>query len=498
MASGRVAIGRLFFFALRNHHTAPPTPHYSLWRAISTAFREERDTFGPINVPADRYWGAQTQRSLQNFEIGGERERMPDQLIQAFGVLKKAVARVNIEYGLDPSIGRAIIQAAQEVADGKLNSHFPLVVWQTGSGTQTNMNVNEVIANRAAEILGKKPGEKVVHPNDHVNRSQSSNDTFPTAMHIAAAVEIKNRLLPRLEGLKDALAAKSEEFKHIVKIGRTHTQDAVPLTLGQEFSGYTTQVKYGIDRVQNTLPHLYQLAQGGTAVGTGLNTRRGFDAKIADVVAIETSLPFVTAENKFEALAAHDAFVEASGALNTVAVSLMKIANDIRFLASGPRCGLGELLLPENEPGSSIMPGKVNPTQCEALTMVCAQVMGNNVAITVGGSNGHFELNVFKPLLANALLQSLRLLGDAAESFRKNCVVGIKANHGRISQLVRESLMLVTALNPKIGYDKAAAVAKKAHKEGTTLKDAALNLGVLTAEEFEELVVPEKMLGPSD
>ncbi|KAJ7298251.1 hypothetical protein O6H91_Y007800 [Diphasiastrum complanatum] len=445
-----------------------------------------------------RYWGAQTQRSLQNFEIGGARERMPEQLIQAFGVLKKSAAKVNIEYGLDPTIGKAIIQAAQEVADGKLISHFPLVVWQTGSGTQTNMNANEVIANRAAEILGKKPGEKAVHPNDHVNKSQSSNDTFPTAMHIAAAVEINNRLLPKLQGLKDALAAKSDDFKHIVKIGRTHTQDAVPLTLGQEFSGYTTQVKYGIDRVQATLPHLYQLAQGGTAVGTGLNTKRGFDVKIADAVAIETSLPFVTAENKFEALAAHDAFVETSGALNTVAVSLMKIANDIRFLGSGPRCGLGELLLPENEPGSSIMPGKVNPTQCEALTMVCAQVIGNHVAITVGGSNGHFELNVFKPLLANSLLQSLRLLGDAAESFRKNCVVGIKANEGRIAQLVHESLMLVTALNPKIGYDKAAAVAKKAHKEGTTLKDAALKLEVLTAKEFEELVVPEKMIGPSD
>ncbi|KAJ7298249.1 hypothetical protein O6H91_Y007800 [Diphasiastrum complanatum] len=444
MASASGVIRRL----LAARTKTPAVLQYSLSRAFSTAFREERDTFGPMNVPADRYWGAQTQRSLQNFEIGGARERMPEQLIQAFGVLKKSAAKV--------------------------------------------------IANRAAEILGKKPGEKAVHPNDHVNKSQSSNDTFPTAMHIAAAVEINNRLLPKLQGLKDALAAKSDDFKHIVKIGRTHTQDAVPLTLGQEFSGYTTQVKYGIDRVQATLPHLYQLAQGGTAVGTGLNTKRGFDVKIADAVAIETSLPFVTAENKFEALAAHDAFVETSGALNTVAVSLMKIANDIRFLGSGPRCGLGELLLPENEPGSSIMPGKVNPTQCEALTMVCAQVIGNHVAITVGGSNGHFELNVFKPLLANSLLQSLRLLGDAAESFRKNCVVGIKANEGRIAQLVHESLMLVTALNPKIGYDKAAAVAKKAHKEGTTLKDAALKLEVLTAKEFEELVVPEKMIGPSD
>ncbi|KAJ7298253.1 hypothetical protein O6H91_Y007800 [Diphasiastrum complanatum] len=513
MASASGVIRRL----LAARTKTPAVLQYSLSRAFSTAFREERDTFGPMNVPADRYWGAQTQRSLQNFEIGGARERMPEQLIQAFGVLKKSAAKVNIEYGLDPTIGKAIIQAAQEVADGKLISHFPLVVWQTGSGTQTNMNANEVIANRAAEILGKKPGEKAVHPNDHVNKSQSSNDTFPTAMHIAAAVEINNRLLPKLQVRR--LQTYCEDWAH------THTRrssldswsrvqwlyyagllcvkelfNVQLLTLKNLVSVSTLgiQVKYGIDRVQATLPHLYQLAQGGTAVGTGLNTKRGFDVKIADAVAIETSLPFVTAENKFEALAAHDAFVETSGALNTVAVSLMKIANDIRFLGSGPRCGLGELLLPENEPGSSIMPGKVNPTQCEALTMVCAQVIGNHVAITVGGSNGHFELNVFKPLLANSLLQSLRLLGDAAESFRKNCVVGIKANEGRIAQLVHESLMLVTALNPKIGYDKAAAVAKKAHKEGTTLKDAALKLEVLTAKEFEELVVPEKMIGPSD
>lgn len=490
----RKSLSTLLFLELHS----PCRSHAS--RSMSTVladFREEKDTFGPIKVPADKYWGAQTQRSLQNFEIGGPRERMPDQVIQAFGILKKSAAKVNATYGLDPKIANAVIEAAQEVADGKLNAHFPLVVWQTGSGTQSNMNANEVIANRAAEILGKRVGEKAVHPNDHVNMSQSSNDTFPTVMHIAAAIEINRRLLPKLEGLHAALAGKVEEFKDIVKIGRTHLQDAVPLTLGQEFSGYATQVKYGIERVKCTLPRLYQLAQGGTAVGTGLNTKKGFDKKVADAVGAETSLPFVTAENKFEALASHDAIVEVSGALNTVAVSLNKIANDIRFLGSGPRCGLGELLLPENEPGSSIMPGKVNPTQCEALTMVCAQVIGNHVAITVGGSSGHFELNVFKPLLANAVLQSLRLLGDAAESFRKNCVIGIEPNRRRISQILHESLMLVTALNPKIGYDKAALVAKTAHKEGATLKEAALKLGVLTEEEFDSHVVPEKMLGPS-
>ncbi|KAF4369860.1 hypothetical protein CsatB_016906 [Cannabis sativa] len=467
-------------------------------RFYSTAFREERDTFGPILVPSDKLWGAQTQRSLQNFDIGGERERMPEPIVRAFGTLKKCAAKVNMEYGLDPSIGKAIMQAAQEVAEGKLNDHFPLVVWQTGSGTQSNMNANEVIANRAAEILGHKRGGKFVHPNDHVNRSQSSNDTFPTVMHIAAAMEIHSRVLPNLKTLHSSLHSKSVEFKDICKIGRTHTQDATPLTLGQEFSGYTTQVKYGIDRVLCTLPRMYQLAQGGTAVGTGLNTKKGFDVKIAAAVAAETGLPFVTAENKFEALAAHDAFVEASGALNTIATSLMKIANDIRLLGSGPRCGLGELILPENEPGSSIMPGKVNPTQCEAITMVCAQIMGNHVAITVGGSNGHFELNVYKPMIATGLLHSLRLLGDASASFEKNCIRGIQANKERIAKLLHESLMLVTSLNPKIGYDNAAAVAKTAHKEGTTLKEAALKLGVLSIEEFDNLVVPEKMIGPSD
>ncbi|GMY16979.1 fumarate hydratase 1, mitochondrial isoform X2 [Fagus crenata] len=475
-----------------------PLRYATLLRSYSTSFREERDTFGPILVPSDKLWGAQTQRSLQNFDIGGERERMPEPIVRAFGVLKKCAAKVNMEYGLDPSIGKAIMQAAQEVAEGKLNDHFPLVVWQTGSGTQSNMNANEVIANRAAEILGHKRGEKIVHPNDHVNRSQSSNDTFPTVMHIAAAMEVTSRLIPNLSQLHTSLNSKSVEFKDIVKIGRTHTQDATPLTLGQEFSGYSTQVKYGIDRVLCTLPRIYQLAQGGTAVGTGLNTKKGFDVKIAAAVAEETNLPFVTAENKFEALAAHDAFVETSGALNTIAASLMKVGNDIRLLGSGPRCGLGELILPENEPGSSIMPGKVNPTQCEALTMVCAQVMGNHVAITVGGSNGHFELNVFKPMIANGLLHSVRLLGDASASFEKNCVRGIQANRERISKLLHESLMLVTSLNPKIGYDNAAAVAKKAHKEGSTLKEAALNLGVLTSEEFDTLVVPEKMIGPSD
>ncbi|CAK0783883.1 fumarase fum1 [Coccomyxa viridis] len=465
-------------------------------RCFST--RVESDTFGPLDVPADRYWGAQTQRSLQNFKIGGARERMPEPVVTAFGILKRAAAKVNMECGaLDPRKAEAIMQAATEVAEGKLLDHFPLVVWQTGSGTQSNMNANEVIANRAIEILGGQLGDKSVHPNDDVNKAQSSNDTFPTVMHIAAVSEIVNLLIPSLVTLHAALDAKSKDFAHIIKIGRTHTQDATPLTLGQEFSGYSTQVHYGIERVKTVLPRLLQLAQGGTAVGTGINTRKGFAEDIAAAVAKDTGLPFVTAPNKFEALAAHDAIVEASGALNTVAVSLMKIANDIRFLGSGPRCGLGELKLPENEPGSSIMPGKVNPTQCEALTMVCAQVMGNHVGISIAGSNGHFELNVFKPMLINALLQSVRLLGDSAASFTENIVLGIEANEVRINQLLNESLMLVTALNTHVGYDKAAAIAKKAHKEGLTLKESALNLGYLTEEQFFQWVKPELMIGPT-
>ena len=460
--------------------------------------RTEADTFGPIEVPADRYWGAQTQRSLQNFRIGGE--RMPAPLVRALGVVKQAAARANVRLGaLEPRIGEAIAKAAQEVIDGKLADHFPLVVWQTGSGTQSNMNANEVIANRANEMLGAPLGSKTpVHPNDHVNRGQSSNDTFPTAMHIAAAEQVHHALLPALEHLYAALSAKAEEFADIVKIGRTHLQDATPLTLGQEFSGYAQQVARGIERVRVTLPRLHELAQGGTAVGTGLNARKGFAEAFAAEVGKITGLPFVTAENKFEALAAHDALVELSGALNVLAASLHKIANDIRLLGSGPRCGLGELMLPENEPGSSIMPGKVNPTQSEALTMVCTQVMGNHVTVTVAGSNGHFELNVYKPVMIYNVLQSIRLLADGARSFTDNAVRGIEANRARIDQLLHESLMLVTALNPKIGYDNAAKVAKKAHAEGTTLKQAALDLELLTAEEFDRLVRPETMIGPSD
>jgi fumarate hydratase class II len=465
-------------------------------RLLATV-RVEKDTLGEVEVPADRYWGAQTQRSLQNFKIGGETEKMPIPLIKAFGILKKAAAVVNQKHGLEPKVASAIISAADEVIQGKLNNHFPLVVWQTGSGTQTNMNVNEVISNRAIEILGGQLGsKKPVHPNDHVNMSQSSNDSFPTAMHIAAAQQINSVLLPGLENLHKSLEKKVKEFGSIIKIGRTHLQDATPLTLANEFSGYSTQVYNGIQRVKDTLPRLYQLAQGGTAVGTGLNTPKGFDVEVAQEIANITGLPFVTAPNKFEALAAHDALMEVHGALNTVSISLMKIANDIRLLGSGPRCGLGELLLPENEPGSSIMPGKVNPTQCEALTMVCAQVMGNQTAVSVACSNGHFELNVFKPVIIRNVLHSIRLLGDAAQSFTDNCVVGIQANTSRITSLLNQSLMLVTALNPYIGYDKAAQAAKKAHKEGTTLKEACLALGLLTEKQFDEWVRPEKMLGP--
>ncbi|XP_031789582.1 probable fumarate hydratase, mitochondrial isoform X1 [Nasonia vitripennis] len=469
-------------------------------RAASKAsgeYRLERDTFGELKVPADKYYGAQTMRSVMNFPIGDQAERMPKGVIVAMGILKKAAAEVNKEFGLDAKVADAISKAADDVISGKLyDDHFPLVIWQTGSGTQTNMNTNEVISNRAIELLGGQLGSKnPVHPNDHVNKSQSSNDTFPTAMHIAVALEINKILIPGLQQLHSALKEKSQAWKDIIKIGRTHTQDAVPLTLGQEFSAYATQVENGIARVKDTLPRLYQLALGGTAVGTGLNTRIGFAEKAAARIASLTGLPFVTAPNKFEALAAHDALVEVHGALNTVAVSLMKIANDIRFLGSGPRCGLGELSLPENEPGSSIMPGKVNPTQCEALTMVCAQVMGNHVATTIGGSNGHFELNVFKPVIVANVLRSARLLGDASATFTKNCVVGIQPNIDAINKIMNESLMLVTALNPHIGYDKAAAIAKQAHKEKLTLKESALKNG-LTEEQFNQWVKPEEMLGP--
>ncbi len=458
--------------------------------------RTESDSFGPLEVPADKYWGAQTQRSLQNFKIGGE--TMPEPLIRALGIIKKCAAIANMELGnLEPEIGHAITQAADEVINGKLDDNFPLVVWQTGSGTQSNMNANEVIANRAIEILGGKVGSKSpVHPNDHVNRSQSSNDTFPTAMHIAAVEESHKSLMPALTTLQEAVARKAKDWMDIVKIGRTHLQDATPLTLGQEFSGYAHQLGLGMERIFRATTSLYPLAQGGTAVGTGLNAKPGFDVKFAELVAEETGLPFVTAENKFEALAAHDAVVEMSGALNTLAVSLFKIASDIRLLGSGPRCGLGELALPANEPGSSIMPGKVNPTQAEAMTMLCAQVMGNHTTITFAGSQGHMELNVFKPVLIYNLLQSIRLLADGTASFRKNCVEGIEPNREHINDLVHRSLMLVTALAPSIGYDNATKVAKTAHKNGTTLREEAVNLGFVTEEEFDKTVRPENMTGP--
>jgi fumarate hydratase class II len=458
--------------------------------------RTETDSMGPIEVPADRYWGAQTQRSLGNFKIGNE--RMPLPLVRAFGIQKRAAALTNIAIDeIDKTLGAAIAEAAQEVIDGKLDDHFPLVVWQTGSGTQTNMNANEVISNRAIEMLGGKRGSKdPVHPNDHVNRGQSSNDSFPTAMHIAVVEEIHGALLPGLDHLAKALEAKVKAFEAIIKIGRTHTQDATPLTLGQEFSGYATQIRYGIDRIEGCLGRLYQLAQGGTAVGTGLNARAGFAKRFASEVKKMTGHAYKTAENKFEALAGKDAMVEVSGALNTIAASLMKIANDIRFLGSGPRSGLGELILPANEPGSSIMPGKVNPTQAEALTMVCAQVMGNHVAVTVGGASGHFELNVFKPVIIYNVLQSIRLIADAAVSFADNCVAGIEANETRIRELMQNSLMLVTALNPHIGYDNAAKVAKKAYEDGTTLKETAVALGLLSEAQFDEWVRPENMVGP--
>jgi fumarate hydratase class II len=458
--------------------------------------RVETDSFGPIEVSADRYWGAQTERSLRNFRIGTE--HMPIPLIRALAIIKLAAAEVNHELGsLDARRARAIVRAAREVIDGKLDDHFPLVVWQTGSGTQTNMNVNEVIAARANEMLGGKPGANApVHPNDHVNMSQSSNDCFPTAMHIAAATEITRSLLPALAHLDAALERKRKAFAGIVKIGRTHTQDATPLTLGQEFSGYAAQVKSGRGRVAQGVKHLHSLAQGGTAVGTGLNSKPRFAKLVAKRIAALTGLPFVTAPNKFEALASHDAIVFAHGALTSVATGLFKIANDIRLLASGPRSGLGELILPENEPGSSIMPGKVNPTQCEAVTMVCCQVFGNNTTITVAGSQGHFELNVYKPVIAFAMLQSIRLLADVAVSFTDNCVSGLRANQARIRELMERSLMLVTALAPRIGYQRAAEIAKAAHAAGTTLREEAIRLGYVSAADFDSLVRPEKMIGP--
>lgn len=458
-----------------------------------SGIRIETDTMGQVEVPADKLWGAQTQRSKENFKIGTE--RMPLPLVRAFGIQKKAAAQANMALGeLDAKIGQAIVDAADEVIDGALDDHFPLVVWQTGSGTQTNMNANEVIANRAKQILGGTIEDKTIHPNDHVNRGQSSNDSFPTAMHIAAVEQIHHELVPALEALHSALAAKAKSFDGIIKIGRTHLQDAVPLTLGQEFGGYAKQIEYGIIRVKNSLPHLYELAQGGTAVGTGLNAKAGFAEAFAKKTAEITGLPFVTAPDKFEALAAHDALVEASGSLNTLAVSLMKIANDIRLLGSGPRCGIGEILLPENEPGSSIMPGKVNPTQSEAMTMVCAQVMGNHTAVTVAGSNGHFELNVFKPVIIYNVLQSIRLIADAARSFTDNCVVGIEPNRARIQKLLSESLMLVTALNPHVGYDNAAKIAKLAHAKNLTLKEAAAELNLIDPAKFDDLIQPEKMV----
>ncbi len=461
-----------------------------------TETRTESDSFGPLDVPADKYWGAQTQRSIMNFPIGWEKQ--PVSVVRSLGVIKRAAAQTNMDQGkLDTKIGGAIVKAADEVIKGKLDDNFPLVVWQTGSGTQSNMNANEVIANRAIEMLGGTIGSKSpVHPNDHVNMSQSSNDTFPTAMHIATAMTARDVTLPGLQSLYNALSTKEKAFEKIIKIGRTHTQDATPLTLGQEFGGYAYQVKQGISRVNTALKNVYFLAQGGTAVGTGLNTQKGYDKVFAAHAADITGLPFETAPNKFEALAAHDAIVEMSGAVKTVAASLFKIANDIRLLGSGPRCGLGELILPENEPGSSIMPGKVNPTQCEALTQVCAHVMGNDAAIGFAGSQGHFELNVYKPMMAYNLLQSMQLIGDAAKAFTDNCIAGLEADEERISKLMWESLMLVTALAPEIGYDNATKVAKTAHKNKTTLKEEAVKLGFVDEATFDRVVKPKNMIGP--
>jgi fumarate hydratase class II len=459
-------------------------------------YRVETDSMGEIKVPSDRYYGAQTARSLMNFKIGGE--TFPRPMIKAFGILKKAAAIVNQELGILPEEkAKLIVKAADEVIEGKLDTHFPLVVWQTGSGTQTNMNVNEVISNRAIEIAGGELGsKKPIHPNDDVNKAQSSNDTFPTAMHIAAVQEIYENLIPMVTKLRDALAVKAKEFESIIKIGRTHLMDATPLTLGQEFSGYTQQLTSGLERINSCLPHLCELALGGTAVGTGLNTHPEFAVKAAGKIAQLTGKPFVSARNKFEALATHDSLVELSGVLKTLAASLMKIANDVRWLGSGPRCGIGELQLPENEPGSSIMPGKVNPTQCEAMTMVCVQVFGNDATVNFAGASGNFELNVFKPVIIFNVLQSIKLIADACSSFTDNCVVGIKANELVIKKHLENSLMLVTSLNPYIGYDNAAKVAKKAHKENKTLKEAAIELGLLTEEKFNEVVRPEQMIGP--
>lgn len=462
------------------------------------SYRIETDSMGEIQVPEDKYYGAQTARSLIHFRIGGE--RMPREMIWAFGILKKAAALVNKELGLLPAEkADLIVKAADEVIAGKLDEHFPLVVWQTGSGTQTNMNANEVISNRAIKMAGGKMGsKKPIHPNDDVNKAQSSNDTFPAAMHIAAVHEMHRRLIPMVAQLRDTLAEKSEKFKNLIKIGRTHLMDAVPLTLGQEFSGYVTQLNHGLQRLEMVLPHLYELALGGTAVGTGLNTHPHFAVKSAAKIAELTGCPFVTAENKFEALAAHDAVVMASGALKTLACSLMKIANDIRWMASGPRSGIGEIAIPENEPGSSIMPGKVNPTQSEAMTMVAAQVIGNDTTINIGGASGNFELNVFKPVIIYNLLQSIRLIADACEMFNAHCAEGIEPLVNNIKKHVDNSLMLVTALNPHVGYDNAAKIAKKAHKEHTTLREAAIALGILTGEKFDEIVKPEKMIGPEE
>jgi fumarate hydratase class II len=461
-----------------------------------TKTRTETDTFGPIEVDASKYWGAQAERSLHNFKIGWEKQ--PVSIVRALGIVKRAAAEVNMQLGhLDPKLGETIVKAAQEVIEGKLDSHFPLSVWQTGSGTQSNMNANEVISNRAIEMLGGEMGsKKPVHPNDHVNMSQSSNDTYPTAMHIACAEEIVHALIPALQMLRNALNDKAQAWKGIIKIGRTHTQDATPITLGQEFSGYTQQIQNGIERIEQTLPKLMELAQGGTAVGTGLNAPIGFDKMVAERIAAITKLPFTSAPNKFEALAAHDAMVFSHGAINTVAAAMFKIANDIRLLGSGPRSGLGELSLPENEPGSSIMPGKVNPTQCEAVTQVCTRIFGNHTTITFADSQGHFELNVYNPVMTYSFLQSVRLMADSAKSFTEHCIVGIEPRLDSIKHGLERSLMLVTALTPKIGYDAAAKIAKTAHKNGTTLKEEALKSGLVTSEEFDKIVRPEDMIGP--